>query len=102
MYTYEVKVRGTTPEMFLWGSAGITVNLAWALLLVIRNDVQGDPVTIGTETTTTDSRKTFGILQPGECYTIPLLGLRGVFATCDVDSNVTCTILVPQFAPTAS
>jgi hypothetical protein len=96
VYSYDVKVRGT---MFLWGSEDITVNLGWPLLLVIRNDVQGDPVTFGTETTTTDSRKTFGILQPGECYTIPLLGLRGVFATCEVDSNVTCTILVPQLVP---
>ena len=96
MYNYEVKVRGT---MYLWGSSAITVNLAWPLLLVIRNDVVGDPVTIGTETSAPGDRRTFGTLQPGECYTIPLLGVRGVFATCDVDSNLTCTILVPQLTP---
>jgi hypothetical protein len=100
VYSYDVKVRGET--MFLWGSAGITVNLSWPLLLVIRNDVQGDPVTFGSETTTSDSRKTFGTLQPGECYTIPLLGLRGVFATCPADSVVSCTILVPQLGAAAA
>ena len=98
MYSYEVKVRDT---MFLWGSAGVTVNLGWPLLLVIRNDVHGDPITFGTETTTAGSRKTFGTLQPGECYTIPLADVRGVFATCAADSNVTCTILTPNFAPGA-
>ncbi len=99
MNSYDVKVRGT---MYLWGSAGITVNLGWPLLLVVRNDVVGDPITIGTETTTTDSRKTFGTLQPGESYTLPLLNLRGVFAKCDTDSNVTCTILVPHVVPPVS
>jgi hypothetical protein len=99
MYSYDMKVRGT---MFLWGSSGITVNLAWPLLLVIRNDVVGDPITFGTETTSADSRKTFGALQPGECYTIPLLDVRGVFAICDTDSNITCTIIAPQLLPAAT
>jgi hypothetical protein len=99
MYSYDVKVRDT---MFLWGSSGVTVNLSWPLLLVIRNDVFGEPVTFGTETTTTGSQKTFGTLQPGECYTLPLLGLRGVFASCAVDSHVTCTIVAPQLLPAVS
>jgi hypothetical protein len=96
MYRYRVKVRGT---MYLWGSDGITVNLAWPLLLVIRNDELGEPIVFGTETTNTDSRKTFGTLRPGECYTIPLLNIRGVFATCELDSSVACTLLVPQLQP---
>jgi hypothetical protein len=96
MYQFTVKVRD---EMYLWGSNSITVNLAWPLLLVIRNEDIGDPVTIGTETTSADSRKTFGTLQPGECYTIPLLNIRGVFASCKTDTNVTCAILVPQVTP---
>lgn len=96
MYQFNVKVRD---EMYLWGSDSITVNLAWPLLLVIRNEDIGDPVTIGTETTSADSRKTFGTLQPGECYTIPLLNIRGVFASCKTDTNVTCAILVPQVTP---
>ena len=99
MYQFTVKVRGT---MFLWGSGNIAVDLPWPVLLVIRNDDFGEPVTFGTETTSADSRKTFGTLQPGECYTIPLLNLRGVFATCDLDSTVTCTILMPQVVPAAS
>lgn len=96
MDSYSIKVRDT---MYLWGSAGITVNLSWPLLLFIQNDVFGDPVTVGTETTTAGSRKTFGILQPGESYTIPLLNIRGVFATCAKDSDVTCTILLPHVVP---
>ena len=96
MIRYQVKVRGT---MYLWGSAGITVDLEWPLLLNIRNDVFGEPVTFGTETTSADSRKTFGTLQPGESYTIPLLNIRGVFASCDLDSPVTCTLTVPQLPP---
>lgn len=96
MYQFTVKVRGT---MFLWGSGSLTVNLGWPVLLVIRNDDYGEPVTFGTETTSAGSRNTLGTLQPGECYTIPLLNIRGVFATCDLDSSVTCTLLLPHVVP---
>jgi hypothetical protein len=101
MTSYDVKVRGT---VYLWGSSGITVNLAWPLLLVVQNDVTGDEVTIVTETTTTGSQKTYGTLQPGECYTLSLLNLRGVFAVSDkdTDSKVTCTLLVPHVGPPIS
>lgn len=100
MYSYDVRVRGTTKATYLWGSEGIAVDLAWPLLLSIRNDVVGDPVTIGTGTG--HGHKTaIGTLQPGECYTLPLLGIRGVFATCETDSNVACVILAPQLGPAA-
>jgi hypothetical protein len=97
MYGYEVKVRGT---LYLWGSSGVASNLQWPLLLILRNDVVGDPIEIQSETA--DGHKSvIGTLQKGECYTLPLLGLRGVLATCDVDSNVTCVILVPNIGPLA-
>src|SRR5512135_432503 len=95
MSRYRVKVRGTK---FLWGSSGVTVNLEWPMLLTIRVDEFGEPITFGTESTSENSHKTFGTLQPGESYTIPLLNLRGVFAHCDLDSNVSCTLLVPQLS----
>jgi hypothetical protein len=99
MYVYDVKVRGV---MYLWGSDGIAANFSWPLLLSVRNDVAGDPVTISTETVGSSVQSTIGTLQPGQCYTIPLLGLKGVSATCQVDanvtSNVTCALLLPQLA----
>jgi len=85
--------------MFLWGSGGVTVNLEWPMLLTIRVDEFGEPITFGTETTSQNSRKTFGTLQPGETYTIPLISLRGVFAHCELDSQVTCTLTTPQVVP---
>jgi hypothetical protein len=97
MYGYEVKVRGT---LYLWGSTGVVSNLQWPLLLILRNDVVGDPITIETETTD-GTKKLMGTLQKGECYTLSLLGLRGVLATCEMDSNVTCVIVLPQIGPMA-
>lgn len=98
MYGYDVKVRGTAPPLYLWGSSGIALNLNWPLILSLRNDAAGDPIEIHSETTDGE-KKLVGTLQAGECYAIPLLGLRGVFATCDTDSNVSCAILVPQIGP---
>jgi hypothetical protein len=100
VYSYEVKVRGTTHALYLWGSAGITADLTWPLLLTIRNDIVGDPVMLGTERGR-GHKTTIGTLQPGECYTLSLLGIHGVFATCKTDSNLACTILVPQLGPAA-
>jgi hypothetical protein len=100
MYDYDVKVRGSNPTTYLWGSQGIKLNLSWPLLLSLRNDVAGDPIEIHSETAAGQT-SLVGKLQAGEYYTIPLLGLRGVFATCDADSNVSCAVLVPHIAPAA-
>ena len=84
----EVRVRGT---MYLWGSAGITTNVMFhlPLLLEVHNDISGEPVTVGTETAT-GVRTTLGTLQPGERYTISIQASRGVFATCALESRVSC------------
>lgn len=95
--SYRVKILDR--DTYLWGSAGITVNLGVQLLLCIRVDEFGEPITIGTETTSPGSRKTFGVLQPGESYTIPLNGLRGVFSVCNTphaDSIVSCWVIQPR------
>jgi len=89
--TYVVKVRGKT---YLWGSGGLTGVFAWPLLLVINNDTVGDPIQIGSEGSGT-AQTSYGTLQPGECWTVPLQNLRGVFANCSTDTTVACTILVP-------
>jgi hypothetical protein len=87
MYTYSVKVRNKT---YLWGSSGVLTDLGVPLLLVIQNDLWGDPVDLGADGG--GAPGSLGSLQPGECWTVSLLGLRGVHATCDVDSTLTCMI----------
>lgn len=91
MYNYVVKVRGKT---YVWGSSGITVALSWPLLLVINNDPVGDPVELGSDTGA--GHNSYGTLQPGECWTVPMQGLRGVFANCVTDSTLACAILVQR------
>jgi hypothetical protein len=87
--SYELRVRGT---MYLWGSAGITKNIKFAkpILLHIRNDAFGEVVTFGTEASGTQI--TIGTLQPGECVSIPVQDISGVFATCALESTVCCLI----------
>jgi len=95
MYSYDVKIRD---RFWLWGSAGIAVNLDWPILLTIRNNLFGEEIQIVTQRGGVDADQ-IGSLQPGECYTIPLAGLSGVYATCQADTNVTCTITTPSPAP---
>jgi len=88
--SYEVRVRGT---MYLWGSAGVTENITFdkPLLLHIRNDAFGEVVTFGTQVAS-GTQKTIGTLQPGECVSIPVQQISGVFATCALESIVGCLI----------
>jgi hypothetical protein len=90
MYQYDVKVRGT---LYLWGSAGISQNMAFPkpLLLHIRNDNFGETITFGTESVD-GTRITVGTLDAGECASVLVQSIRGVFATCALDSSVNCAI----------
>jgi hypothetical protein len=89
--SYEVRVRGT--KMYLWGSAGVTTDIKFdkPILLHIRNDLFGEVVTFGTEVAG-GTRTTIGTLEPGQCVSIPLQNISGVFATCVRESNVCCLI----------
>ena len=92
--SYEVRVRGTTPPfMYLWGSAGITKDLKFdkPLLLHIRNDAFGEDVTFGTQVAA-GTQTTIGTLRPGECVSIPVQNISGVYATCAHESTVCCLI----------
>ena len=94
---YKVKVRHTAPPQCLWGSAGLKNNISFPkpLLLHIRNDVFGAPVTFGTQTVAgaQTAQTTMGILQPGECVSIPIQDISGVFAWCTTtESTVYCLI----------
>lgn len=88
--SYEIRVRGT---MYLWGSAGITENITFAkpLLLHVRNDLLGDAVTLGTRVAA-GATTTLGTLEPGQCVSIPVQNISGVFATCATESVVACLI----------
>jgi hypothetical protein len=88
--SYQVRVRGT---MFLWGSAGVTVNTTYdkPLLLHVRNNVFGEVITIGTRVAA-GTQTTIATLQPGECFSVNIQTISGVFATCTLESNVDCLI----------
>lgn len=87
--SYEVKIRGT---MHLWGSAGITKDIVFdkPLVLHIHNDLFGEVISLGTQKA--GIQEALGTLQPGECVSIPLNNISGVFASCEKDSVVCCLI----------
>jgi hypothetical protein len=88
---YVVRVRGTK---FLWGSAGVTRDVSFAspLLLHIRNSVEGQPVSVGTQTAD-GKQTTIAVLQAGETLSIAIQDIIGVFATCTpFESEVDCAI----------
>jgi hypothetical protein len=88
--SYAVRVRGT---MFLWGSAGVTQDVTFdkPLLLHLRNDLFGEAITVGTQVAS-GTQTTIGTIQPGECVSIPVQSISGVFATCALESTVMCLI----------
>ena len=89
-WSYSIRVRGVN---YLWGSAGITRNLTFdrPLVLHISNDVFGETITFGTEVAS-GLQTTIGTLDAGESISIPLTKIRGVFATCNLESTVRCVI----------
>lgn len=105
---YEVTVRGpgvgTGPWSwpgidFLWGSANIPNPIPFdkPLILNIRNDIFGEDVTFGTLVGLLGPGGTqtqIGILQPGECVSIQISNISGVYATCapGLESVVGCII----------
>ena len=88
--SYEVRVRGT---MYLWGSSHITKDLTFnqPLLLHIRNNVFGEIITVGT-LVASGATSSIGELYPGECVSISIQTISGVFATCTLESTVDCLI----------
>jgi hypothetical protein len=89
MFQYIVRVRG---KVYVWGSNDLDVALSLPLFLVVNNNAFGDAVEIASEHLT-GAPKVLGTLQPGECWTLVLTGLRGVTASCDTDTALACAIL---------
>lgn len=87
---YRLRVRGSR---YLWGSHGIKENLSFKdpLVLHIRNDTFGEPVTIITEKA--DGHKTtIGKLKAGEHVSLQLEELSGVLAKCALETTVGCAL----------
>jgi hypothetical protein len=82
----------TLPRTFLWGSVGISEPIFFdkPLILHIRNDLFGDEVTIYTLPSKTQTP--IAILQPGECVSIQVQNMTGVYATCPTETVVACLI----------
>ncbi len=89
--SYARRVRGTATLTYLWGSSGINENFDKPLVLHIRNDALGEEITLGTKIASGDPA-IIGTLSAGECISISVQGISGVFATCVLDSVVACMI----------
>lgn len=94
---YDVRIRGGA-KTYLWGSEGITANITFPipLLLHIRNDPFGEIITFGTETAS-GTETILGTLRPGQCVSISIQDISGVFAKCAIETTAKCLI-----APIAS
>jgi hypothetical protein len=88
--TYSVKVRGLR---YLWGSAGLTKDLQFekAFILHVANDLAGQPVKIGTRVAA-GTKTDLGEIQPGECLSLSVNAISGVYAESALDSVVHCLI----------
>jgi hypothetical protein len=83
---------------FLWGSPNITNPIPFdkPLILHIRNDIFGEDVTFGTLVgpLASGTKTQIGTLQPGDCVSIQVSNISGVYATCaaGLESVVACII----------
>ena len=66
-------------------------NQAEASILHVANDLAGEPVTIGTSVAAGTKTK-LGTILPGECLSVPVNNISGVYAESTLDSVVHCLI----------
>jgi hypothetical protein len=89
--TYSRRIRAGK-DIYLWGSAGLEdIKFPTSLILHIRNELFGTPITFGSKTKS-GPKKVIGILHPGECVSIPINDVSGIYATCKDESIVNCRI----------
>jgi len=95
--SYEVRVRGTAPATYLWGSSLVTLATTpfdTPLLLHVRNNLFGEIVTLSMQG---PSGGLIGQLNPGEALSIPIPNMgAGVFATCALETTIDCLIQPPK------
>lgn len=93
MLPYRVKVRRRT---FLWGGAEVIKKIDTDHLFIhFRVDETGEQIRFGVLKEAGASPDELGSLRPGECYTLKLDGIIGVFASLDdpQDTYVDCAII---------
>jgi hypothetical protein len=90
--TYKLRVRAGK-NIFLWGSAGVgDQSFTEPLILHVRNDMFGVEITLAAQKAS-GAHTSIGTLQPGECLSLPINHICGVYATCPNDSIVSCRIV---------
>ncbi len=92
MLSYRIKIRRTT---YLWGGAEVSEmgKPSSNLYLHFRVDEAGEPIRFGVRQ---DSAQVeMGVLGAGECFTIRLDGITGVYATLvdPQDTMVDCAVV---------
>jgi hypothetical protein len=87
---YSIKVRGLR---YVWGSAGLIQNLKFEkpFILHLANDRAGEAVTIGTHVAT-GANTNLGTIQPGECVSVSVNEISGIYADCALETIVHCLI----------
>jgi hypothetical protein len=83
MFEYRVKIGR---RKYLWGGARIEASLSSSLILHLRVDDEGEPIVVGVNRISPRREIRIGELRVGECFSIPLDGISGVFAECIVDT----------------
>lgn len=98
MYQYTVKIKkdpSATANLktYIWGGDALNFNLKSPLYLVIRNpELGGEDIQVFTQTTTATDDRDIGTLKEGQVFIIPLNDIKGVYATCDHDQRLDCSI----------
>jgi hypothetical protein len=100
MLTYKIKVRRKNPAtpIYLWGGRGVLKEFKKEILLFMRVDEEGETVTIGVDyydgvLNNEPEKKRIATLEKGESFAVDLKGVKGVYANCEFDTGVTCTIV---------
>lgn len=98
--TYRVKVlkRPEANPVYLWGGMGVLKEFDKHLFLFFRVDDNGEEISFGSNRFAGigDDKPTFeafGKLGPSESFVVDLKGLKGIYANCEYDTFVMCTLL---------
>jgi hypothetical protein len=102
MIQYVVKVKNTGQTTYLWGGSQVTHKLNSSLVLTIRVIEMGEVINFGiSHEEKTDAKGVkykdtpLGKLNENQLFTIPLNGIKGVYAQCQdptLDTKVECFI----------
>jgi hypothetical protein len=89
-HEYRRRVRNT---VYLWGSAGLTEDMTFTRppILHIHNDLFGEEITVSTSKAN-GTTHSLGTLDAGQCISVAIDKMCGVFASCTKESTVMCRL----------